>query len=167
MDGLEGIRVLDLTHYVAGPFCTLMMGDAGADVVKLEPPTGDRVRNFPSSFSGESRLFLGLNRSKRSLALNLKTQQGRRYRPKTRRADGRVRGGLPTRRGREVRAGRGRPDARKPPAHLSLGLRLRAGRSPCASGAASTPSSRRRRAFPPSRAGAARRSSYRVLSSTT
>ena len=77
MDGLEGIRVLDLTHYVAGPFCTLMMGDAGADVVKLEPPEGDRVRNFPSSFAGESRLFLGLNRSKRSLALNLRTEQGR------------------------------------------------------------------------------------------
>ena len=77
MDGLEGIRVLDLTHYVAGPFCTLMMGDAGADVVKLEPPSGDRVRNFPSSFAGESRLFLGLNRSKRSLALNLRTEQGR------------------------------------------------------------------------------------------
>ena len=77
MDGLEGIRVLDLTHYVAGPFCTLMMGDAGADVVKLEPPEGDRVRNFPTSFEGESRLFLGLNRSKRSLALNLRTEQGR------------------------------------------------------------------------------------------
>ncbi len=77
MDGLQGIRVLDLTHYVAGPFCTLMMGDAGADVVKLEPPEGDRVRNFPSSFSGESRLFLGLNRSKRSLALNLREQKGR------------------------------------------------------------------------------------------
>ena len=77
MDGLEGIRVLDLTHYVAGPFCTLMMGDAGADVVKLEPPSGDRVRNFPSSFAGESRLFLGLNRSKRSLALNLREEQGR------------------------------------------------------------------------------------------
>ena len=77
MDGLEGIRVLDLTHYVAGPFCTLMMGDAGADVVKLEPPEGDRVRNFPTSFAGESRLFLGLNRSKRSLALNLRTEQGR------------------------------------------------------------------------------------------
>ena len=77
MDGLEGIRVLDLTHYVAGPFCTLMMGDAGADVVKLEPPEGDRVRNFPSSFAGESRLFLGLNRSKRSLALNLRAEQGR------------------------------------------------------------------------------------------
>ena len=76
MDGLEGIRVLDLTHYVAGPFCTLMMGDAGAEVVKLEPPGGDRVRNFPSSFAGESRLFLGLNRSKRSLALNLRTEPG-------------------------------------------------------------------------------------------
>ena len=77
MDGLKGIRVLDLTHYVAGPFCTLMMGDAGADVVKLEPPEGDRVRNFPSSFPGESRLFLGLNRSKRSLAVNLRAEQGR------------------------------------------------------------------------------------------
>ena len=77
MGGLEGIRVLDLTHYVAGPFCTLMMGDAGADVVRLEPPEGARGRNLPSSFAGESRLFLGLNRSKRSLALNLRAEQGR------------------------------------------------------------------------------------------
>lgn len=77
MGALDGIRVLDLTHYVAGPFCTLMMGDAGADVVKLEPPEGDRVRNFPSSFEGESRLFLGLNRSKRSLAVNLREERGR------------------------------------------------------------------------------------------
>ncbi len=77
MGALDGIRVLDMTHYVAGPFCTLMMGDAGADVVKLEPPEGDRVRNFPSSFAGESRLFLGLNRSKRSLALNLRAARGR------------------------------------------------------------------------------------------
>ncbi len=77
MGALDGIRVLDLTHYVAGPFCTLMMGDAGADVVKLEPLTGDRVRNFPSSFEGESRLFLGLNRSKRSLALDLRSEEGR------------------------------------------------------------------------------------------
>ena len=77
MGALDGIRVLDLTHYVAGPFCTLMMGDAGADVVKLEPPEGDRVRRFPSSFEGESRLFLGLNRSKRSLAVNLREEKGR------------------------------------------------------------------------------------------
>ncbi len=77
MGALDGIRVLDLTHYVAGPFCTLMMGDAGADVIKLEPPAGDRVRNFPSSFEGESRLFLGLNRSKRSLSLNLRAERGR------------------------------------------------------------------------------------------
>ena len=57
MDGLEGIRVLDLTHYVAGPFCTLMMGDAGADVVKLEPPEGDASGIFPLPSPGRAGCF--------------------------------------------------------------------------------------------------------------
>ena len=167
MDGLEGIRVLDLTHYVAGPFCTLMMGDAGADVVKLEPPEGDRVRNFPSSFAGESRLFLGLNRSKRSLALNLRTEQGRAIAKKlAAQADVFVEGYRP---GAVEKFGLG-ADAlmRENPRLIYLSVfRLRAGRPPARAAGASTPSSRRRRAFPPNRAGAAHPNSCRVHSWTT
>ncbi|MED5579181.1 MAG: CoA transferase [Nitrospinota bacterium] len=77
MGSLDGIKVLDLTHYVAGPFCTLLLADAGADVIKLEPLGGDIIREFPSTFDGESRLFLGLNRNKRSIAINLKEDVGK------------------------------------------------------------------------------------------
>ncbi len=77
MGSLDGIKVLDLTHYVAGPYCTLLLADAGADVIKLEPLSGDIIREFPSTFDGESRLFLGLNRNKRSIALNLKEKEGK------------------------------------------------------------------------------------------
>lgn len=76
MGSLDGVRVLDLTRYVAGPFCTLLLSDAGADVVKLEPPKGDDIRTFPSTLEGGSRLFLGINRGKRSLVVDLKREDG-------------------------------------------------------------------------------------------
>lgn len=77
MGALDGVRVVDLTRYVAGPFCTLTLSDAGADVVKIEPPGGDDIRQFPSTLSGGSRLFLGLNRGKRSVGIDLKRPEGR------------------------------------------------------------------------------------------
>ncbi|MDA0999674.1 MAG: CoA transferase [bacterium] len=77
LGALDGLRVLDLTHYVAGPFCTMLLADAGADVVKLEPPAGDAIRVFPSTFDGDSRLFLGLQRNKRSIAVDLKKDEGK------------------------------------------------------------------------------------------
>jgi len=74
MKPLEGIRVLDLTRALAGPFCTLMLGDYGADVIKIEiPGAGDDTRHWGPPFVGEeSAYFLSINRNKRSLTLNFK-----------------------------------------------------------------------------------------------
>ena len=74
MKALEGIRVLDLTRALAGPFCTLMLGDNGADVIKIEiPGTGDDTRGWgPPFIQKESAYFLSINRNKRSLTLNLR-----------------------------------------------------------------------------------------------
>ena len=78
---LEGVKVLDLTHHVAGPYCTKLLADFGADVVKVERPGGDPARRIPPYFHDEtgpdkSLLFLYLNTNKRSVTLNLKTPQG-------------------------------------------------------------------------------------------
>ncbi len=77
MKALEGIRVLDLTRALAGPFCTLMLGDNGADVIKVEiPGTGDDTRKWGPPFIGEeSAYYLSINRNKRSLTLNLQDAQ--------------------------------------------------------------------------------------------
>lgn len=77
MKALDGVRVLDLTRALAGPFCTLMLGDYGADVIKIElPGTGDDTRTWGPPFIGtESAYFLSINRNKRSLTLNFKEPQ--------------------------------------------------------------------------------------------
>tara|TARA_B100001123_G_scaffold82633_1_gene94209 strand:+ start:406 stop:1599 length:1194 start_codon:yes stop_codon:yes gene_type:complete len=79
MKALDGIKVLDLTRALAGPFCTLMLGDNGADVIKIEiPGTGDDTRNWGPPFMGkESAYFLSINRNKRSLTLNFKEDKAR------------------------------------------------------------------------------------------
>jgi crotonobetainyl-CoA:carnitine CoA-transferase CaiB-like acyl-CoA transferase len=75
---LDGVRVLDLTRLLPGAFCTLQLADMGADVVKVEEPTaGDHMRWYPPLNEGQSVLFNVLNRNKRSLTLNLKSDAGR------------------------------------------------------------------------------------------
>jgi crotonobetainyl-CoA:carnitine CoA-transferase CaiB-like acyl-CoA transferase len=74
---LEGVRVLDLTHALAGPYCTMLLGDLGADVLKVEPPDGDQARGWGPPFLGsESSYFLSVNRNKRSVVLDLKSPAG-------------------------------------------------------------------------------------------
>ena len=73
----DGIRVLDLTQMVAGPLCTLLLGDLGAEVIKVEPPDGDSSRQIGVNRAcGESDYFLSLNRNKRSIVLDLKSASG-------------------------------------------------------------------------------------------
>ena len=77
---LDGIRVLDLTRALAGPYCTLMLGDHGADVIKVEMPgTGDETRQWvPPSIKGVSAYYLSINRNKRSVTVDLKNADGKR-----------------------------------------------------------------------------------------
>jgi succinate---hydroxymethylglutarate CoA-transferase len=76
---LSGLKVLDLTRIYAGPFCTMLLGDHGADVVKIEPPGGDPTRRQGPPFLHEVGMtFLAANRNKRSIQLDAKTEDGRR-----------------------------------------------------------------------------------------
>ena len=69
---LTGIKVLDLSAYIAGPYGCTLLADQGASVIKVEPPTGDNLRKYPSTLEAESRAFLGVNRSKAGICLDLK-----------------------------------------------------------------------------------------------
>jgi crotonobetainyl-CoA:carnitine CoA-transferase CaiB-like acyl-CoA transferase len=69
---LTGVRVLDLSAYIAGPYGCSLLADQGADVIKIEPPVGDNLRKYPSTLEAESRAFLGVNRSKLGVVLDLK-----------------------------------------------------------------------------------------------
>jgi glutaryl-CoA transferase len=75
---LDGIQVLDLSRALAGPYCSMMLGDMGADVLKVEQPgVGDTARSWGPPFQGsESSYFLGVNRNKRSIAINLRDPRG-------------------------------------------------------------------------------------------
>ncbi|MEJ2744120.1 MAG: CaiB/BaiF CoA-transferase family protein [bacterium] len=79
MKPLEGIKVLDMTRVLAGPYCTMILADMGADVIKVEQPgKGDDTRQFGPPFQdGESAYFLSINRNKKSITLNLKSAKGK------------------------------------------------------------------------------------------
>ncbi len=77
MTVLTGLRVLDLTEYIAGPYGGMLLGDMGADVIKVEPPGGDRWRQGPLYAPHETRNNLSMNRSKRGIAIDLATAEGR------------------------------------------------------------------------------------------
>lgn len=75
---LDGLRVVDLTRVLGGPFCTQWFGDHGADVVKVEPPKGDETRAWGPPFKdGAASYFIGINRSKRGISLDLSREEGR------------------------------------------------------------------------------------------
>jgi crotonobetainyl-CoA:carnitine CoA-transferase CaiB-like acyl-CoA transferase len=74
---LDGIKVVDLTRALSGPFCTMMLGDFGAEVIKVEPPGGDETRLWgPPFVGGESAYFLSINRNKKSIVLDLRKNEG-------------------------------------------------------------------------------------------
>lgn len=75
---LDGVIVADYSQYVAGPLCTLLLADLGADVIKVEPPRGDQWRRQEPCGHDVSKPFVALNRNKRSVALDLKSEEGRR-----------------------------------------------------------------------------------------
>ena len=78
MQPLQGVRVLDLSRVLAGPYCTMVLGDLGADVIKVEPPEGDETRGWGPPFAeGESAYYLCVNRNKRGIVINLKTDEGK------------------------------------------------------------------------------------------
>src|SRR6476659_7651314 len=74
---LAGLRVIDLTQVMAGPFCTMLLADLGADVIKIEPPDGDSTRQMPGAVGADSPSFNAVNRGKRSIVVNLKSDEGR------------------------------------------------------------------------------------------
>jgi glutaryl-CoA transferase len=77
MPPLNGIRVLDLSRVLAGPYCTMTLGDLGAEVIKVESPEGDETRGWgPPYAEGESAYYLCVNRNKRSIVVNFKTEEG-------------------------------------------------------------------------------------------
>lgn len=73
---LSAVRVLDLSAYIAGPYGCTLLADQGAEVIKIEPPDGDNLRKYPSTLQEESRAFIGVNRSKLGLSLDLKKAEG-------------------------------------------------------------------------------------------
>ncbi len=76
---LAGIKVVDLTRVLGGPYCTMVLSDHGAEVIKVEPPQGDEVRDWgPPFYEGDASYFIGVNRNKRAIALDIGKPEGKR-----------------------------------------------------------------------------------------
>ncbi|MEM4537164.1 MAG: CaiB/BaiF CoA-transferase family protein [Thermosphaera sp.] len=73
---LKGLKILDLSHTLAGPFATMVLADLGAEVIKIESPTGDETRTWAPFVNGESSYYLSINRGKKSVVVNLKDPEG-------------------------------------------------------------------------------------------
>src|ERR1700746_1666832 len=75
---LAGLKVVDLTLVLGGPYCTMILSDHGADVIKIEPPQGDEVRDWgPPFHEGDASYFIGINRNTRAIALDIGRPQGK------------------------------------------------------------------------------------------
>jgi formyl-CoA transferase len=108
---LAGLRVLDATQVMAGPFCTMLLGDLGAEVVKLEPPGGDTTRTMAGSTGSESPGYWGINRNKRGIVVDLKDARGKKiFKSLAARSDVLVENGRP---GAMEALGLGYPELRK------------------------------------------------------
>lgn len=80
MSSLNGVKVLDLTRVLAGPLCTMILGDMGAEVIKVEPPSGDETRGWgPPHVGGEAAYYLGVNRNKKSVIIDASKDEGKAY----------------------------------------------------------------------------------------
>ena len=78
MGALDGIKIIDLTQAMSGPFATMLLGDLGAEVIKVEPPDGDQTRSWaPPYMDGLSSYFMSTNRNKKSISIDLKTPEGK------------------------------------------------------------------------------------------
>ena len=74
---LEGIKIVDLTRVLSGPYCTMILADFGAEVIKIETPkTGDDSRAFGPYVNGESAYYMSINRNKKSISVNTRTPEG-------------------------------------------------------------------------------------------
>src|SRR5438034_11228760 len=73
---LSGMKVIDCSQVMAGPFCTMLLGDFGADVIKIEPPSGDSTRQMAGASGGEGASYWAVNRNKRGVVVNLKHTAG-------------------------------------------------------------------------------------------
>src|SRR6202167_2742003 len=75
---LAGLKVVDLTRVLGGPYCTMILSDHGADVIKVEPPQGDEVRDWgPPFHEDDASYFIGINRNKRAIALDIGKPDGK------------------------------------------------------------------------------------------
>ncbi len=126
-----GVKVLDLSQVMAGPFCTMLLGDMGAEVTKVEPPHGDSSRRMSGSLGTESPSYWAVNRNKRGIVVNLRDPQGVEIcRRLTDRADILVEK-LPSRHPETARLWLRGPSGGESGVNLRLDLRLRTDRTIC------------------------------------